>query len=128
MRRAWALLVFLGLAGLAQGIPQVQEVGEREVGELLARTREVISLGLPPESLREALEGKRLTLVLGSEAPPGWAKGRVVRLGGGRMGGVILLADGRYFIGRKERGRWAVVDSPHLVAVLLGYFAPALGR
>ena len=51
----------------------------------------------------------------------------VVRLGGTSFSGGFLLADGRWFAGRKvERGKavWTLVDSPQVVAVLLGYFSP----
>ncbi|WP_236622582.1 Beta-galactosidase C-terminal domain [Thermus tengchongensis] len=72
------------LPALAQPLPQVRELTERELYWFLVnRTQAVQVVGLPPASLGEALKGKRLTLVLGRENPPAWAQGaRVYRLGG----------------------------------------------
>lgn len=83
-------------------------------------------MGVPPKALGEALRGKRLTLVLGTEALPEWAKGaRVYRLGGGPLSGWFLLADGRFFIGHKGKG-YVLVESPELVAVVWGHLGSAL--
>ncbi len=122
------LALFLALApALAQGLPQVRELSGRELYWFLAnRTREVVAVGLPPASLGEALKEKRLTLVLGREAPPSWARGaKVVRLGGTPMAGWFLLADGRFFVAPRGEA-FVVVESPEVVAVLRGYFAVAL--
>ncbi len=122
------LALFLALApALAQGLPQVRELSGRELYWFLAnRTREVVAVGLPPASLGEALKEKRLTLVLGREAPPSWAPGaKVVRLGGTPMAGWFLLADGRFFVAPRGEA-FVVVESPEVVAVLRGYFAVAL--
>ncbi|GGN00046.1 hypothetical protein GCM10007092_12540 [Thermus composti] len=123
-------LLFLALApALAQGLPQVRELSERELYWFLAnRTQEVVAVGLPPASLGEALKEKRLTLVLGREVPPPWARGaKVVRLGGTPMAGWFLLADGRFFVAPKGAA-FVVVESPEVVAVLRGYFAVAWGK
>ena len=127
MARLLLALLAASLA-LAQGLPSVHTLSEREAYWFLVnRTREVLVVGLPPASLGEALKEKRLTLVLGREAPPPWAQGaRVVRLGGGPMAGWFLLADGRYFLAPKE-GKYMVVESREVVATLHGYFAVALG-
>lgn len=131
MRRALlSLVVLLGLA-LAQGLPQVKEMDDgKAYSFLLHRTRSLFVVGLPPKGFEKALVGKEVVLVLGGEAPPAWAKGmKVVRLGGTSMSGSFILADDRYFIGRKEeKGKtvWVVVDSPYVVAVLRGYFSLAL--
>jgi hypothetical protein len=125
--RLLALALALLSSALAQGIPQVRELSERELYWFLAnRTQEVRVVGLPPASLGEALKEKRLTLVLGREAPPSWARGaKVVRLGGTPMAGWFLLADGRFFAAPRGEA-FVVVESPEVVAVLRGYFAVAL--
>lgn len=127
--RLFALALLFLSPALAQGIPQVQELSERELYWFLVnRTQEVRVVGLPPAPLGEALKGKRLTLVLGREAPPPWAQGaRVHRLGGTPLSGWFLLADGRYFVGPKG-GRYVVVESPEVVAVVWGYLGAALGK
>lgn len=116
------------LPALAQPLPQVRELTERELYWFLVnRTQAVQVVGLPPASLGEALRGKRLTLVLGREAPPAWAQGaRVHRLGGTPLSGWFLLADGRFFVGPKGQG-YVVVESPEVVAVLWGYLGAAVG-
>lgn len=126
MRRAF-LLPFLVLA-LAQGLPQVKALGERDLYWFLVnRVSEVKVVGVPPAALGEALKEKRLTLVLGVEKVPEWAKGaRVYRLGGGPLSGWFLVADGRYFVGPGEKG-YVVVESPEVVAVVWGYVGSALG-
>ncbi|WP_253729612.1 hypothetical protein [Thermus scotoductus] len=54
----------------------------------MSRVNEVVVFGLPPVRLGEALRDKKVTLALGNEAVPSWAqRAKVVRLGGGRMGG-----------------------------------------
>ncbi|WP_448568548.1 hypothetical protein [Thermus sp.] len=137
MARLLLALLTASLA-LAQGVPRVQELTEREAYWFLVnRTQEVLVVGLPPASLAEALKDKRLTLLLGRETPPSWAKGaRVIRLGGSPMAGWFLLADGRYFLAPKavhlgeggpKEGKYMVVESREVVATLYGYFAVALG-
>ncbi|WP_135256420.1 hypothetical protein [Thermus caldilimi] len=121
------IAIWLGLA-VAQGIPQVREVDEDQAYWFVVnRVREAFVVGLPPEQVGEALRTKKVTLVLGTEAPPKWAQGaRVVRLGGTPFSGMFILADGRFFLARKmERGRvvWLIVESPEVVAVLRGYFS-----
>lgn len=127
MRRALFLLPLLLLA-LGQGLPQVKELEERDLYWFLVnRVREIRVVGVPPKALGEALRGKRLTLVLGTEALPEWAKeARVYRLGGGALSGWFLLADARFFIGHKGKG-YVLVESPELVAVVWGYLGSALG-
>jgi len=105
----------------------------REVDEntaywfLVSRVNEVVVLGLPPARIAEALVNKKVTLVLGSEAVPSWAqKARVVRLGGGRMGGVLILGDMRFLVAPKGKG-WVILDHPGTVTVLWGYLGAALG-
>jgi len=122
------IALFAASLALAQGLPSVHTLSEREAYWFLVnRTREVLVVGLPPASFGEALKEKRLTLVLGREAPPPWAQGaRVVRLGGSPIAGWFLLADGRYFLAPKE-GKYMVVESREVVATLYGYFAVALG-
>lgn len=132
--RLWlsALLLAFTLPTLGQtGMPQVREVDEDTLYWFLVnRVDRVIVLGLPPERIGRALENKKVTLLLGSEKPPVWAaKARVVRLGGGPMGGVLILADNQFLIGRKvERRRevWLIVDSPPMVQVVQGYFQVVL--
>jgi len=125
------IALFAASLALAQGLPSVHTLSEREAYWFLVnRTREVLVVGLPPASFGEALKEKRLTLVLGREAPPPWAQGaRVVRLGGSPIAGWFLLADGRYFLAPKEdqAGRYLLVESREVVATLHGYFAVALG-
>ena len=125
--RALLFALALLLPALAQGLPQVRELSERELYWFLAnRTQEVVAVGLPPASLGEALKEKRLTLVLGREAPPPWARGaKVARLGGTPMAGWFLLADGRFFVAPKE-GKYVVVESREVAATLYGYFAVVL--
>jgi len=129
MPRALLALLFLFSFGLslAQGLPRVQELEEREVYWFLAnRVKEVVSVGLPPKGVAEALKEKRLTLVLGREEVPSWAKGaRVHRLGGTPMSGWFLLGDGRFFVAKKE-GKYLVLESPETVAVIWGYLSAAL--
>jgi hypothetical protein len=125
--RALLFALALLLPALAQGLPQVRELSERELYWFLAnRTQEVVAVGLPPASLGEALKEKPLTLVLGREAPPPWARGaKVVRLGGTPMAGWFLLADGRFFVAPKG-GKYVVVESREVAATLYGYFAVVL--
>jgi len=127
MPRALALLFLLVGLSLAQGLPRVQELSEREVYWFVVnRVKEVVSVGLPPKGLSEALKEKRLTLVLGREEVPSWAKGaKVYRLGGTPMSGWFLLADGRFFVAKKE-GKYLVLESPEVVAVIWGYLSAAL--
>lgn len=127
MRRLLAVLTLLSL-GLAQGVPQVREVDENTAyWFLVSRVNEVVVLGLPPARIAEALVNKKVTLVLGNEAVPSWAqKARVVRLGGGRMGGVLILGDTRFLVAPKG-GKWVILDHPATVAVLWGYLGAALG-
>lgn len=127
MRRLLAVLTLLSL-GLAQGVPQVREVDENTAyWFLVSRVNEVVVLGLPPARIAEALVNKKVTLVLGSEAVPSWAqKARVVRLGGGRMGGVLILGDMRFLVAPKGKG-WVILDHPGTVTVLWGYLGAALG-
>ncbi|WP_114313561.1 hypothetical protein [Thermus caldifontis] len=131
MRRWLPLLVLLLGVGLAQGLPQVREVDEDTFYWFVVnQVREAFVVGLPPERIGEALKGKRVTLVLGSERPSAWAReAKVVRLGGSPFSGGFILADGRWFLGRKvEKGKavWVIVDSPQVVAVLRGYFSLAV--
>ncbi|MGC8968932.1 MAG: hypothetical protein ACP5JV_11655, partial [Thermus sp.] len=125
--RLLAFLLLMLAPALAQGLPQVRELAGRELYWFLVnRVQEATVVGLPPASLGEALKEKRLTLVLGREAPPSWARGaRVVRLGGTPMAGWFLLADGRFFVAPKGEA-FVVVESPEVVAVLRGYFGVAL--
>jgi len=125
-KTALFLGVILGLT-LAQSLPQVREVDEDSLYWFIVnRVQEAFVVGLPPERVGEALRRKRLTLVLGREAPPAWAReARVVRLGGTPFSGTFILADGRWFLGRKAgQGKpvWVIVESPEVVAVLRGYF------
>ncbi|WP_342664353.1 hypothetical protein [Thermus islandicus] len=124
MAISFSLLLSLALA---QGLPQVRELPPRELYWFLVnRVQEAMVVGLPPEGLGEALKGKRLTLVLGREALPSWARGaRAVRLGGSLVAGWFLLADGRFFVAPKGQA-YLVVESPEVVAVLRGYFAVAV--
>lgn len=129
MRIFWypAVLALLSL-GFAQGVPQVREVDEDTAyWFLVSRVNEVVVLGLPPARIAEALVNKKVTLVLGNETVPSWAqKARVVRLGGGRMGGVLILGDMRFLVASKGKG-WVILDHPGTVAVLWGYLGAALG-
>ena len=114
------------------GMPQVREVDENTLYWFLVnRVNQVVVLGLPPERIGRALENKKVTLLLGNEKPPAWAgKARVVRMGGGPMGGVLLLADNQFLVGRKaEKGRevWLIVESPPMVQIIQGYFQAVLG-
>ncbi|WP_243027850.1 hypothetical protein [Thermus albus] len=125
MRRLLPLVLVLGLS-LAQGLPQVREVDEGTVYWFLVnQAQEVFAVGVPPERIGDALKGKRVTLVLGSERPPAWAReARVVRLGGTPFSGGFLLVNGRYLVGQKSRTLWLILDSPQVVAILMGYFSP----
>lgn len=126
---ALKVVFLLALApALAQGLPGLREGSLEEAYWFIAnRTQEVLVVGLPPEPLVKALEGKRLTLLLGSEKPPAWARdARVVRLGGSPMGGFLLLADGRYFVAQRDPKTWVMLENPQVVAVLWGYFSLAL--
>lgn len=127
MRGFLFLFVLLGL-GFAQGVPQVREVDENTLyWFLVSRVNEVVVFGLPPVRLGEALRDKKVTLVLGNEAVPSWAqRAKVVRLGGGRMGGVLILGDTRFLVAPKG-GKWVILDHPATVAVLWGYLGAALG-
>lgn len=130
MRRLFLLFPLLLLA-LAQGVPQVREVDEDTLYWFLVNnTREVLVVGLPPARVGEALRDKKVVFLLGTEKPPAWAKeAKVVRLGGGPLSGFFLLADGRFFVGRKEaKGKavWVIVDSPQVAAVIQGYLVPFL--
>jgi len=127
--RSLAVLSFLFAFAFAQGLPQLaREVDEDTVyWFLVSRVNEAVVFGLPPARVGEALRDKKVTLVLGSEAVPSWARGaKVVRLGSGRMGGVLILGDMRFLVAPKGRA-WVVLDHPATVTVLWGYFGAALG-
>ena len=132
MRRTFGILLLFWAMALAQGgLPGYREV-DRETAYwfLVNRVGEALVIGVPPAEIGRALENKRVTLVVGSEPLPSWAsRWKVVRLGGGKMGGVLILGDGRFFVARKEvKGKefWVILENPQVVQILQGYFQVAL--
>jgi hypothetical protein len=132
VRRAFGILLLFWAMALAQsGLPGYREVDRNTAYWFLVnRVSEALVIGVPPVEIGRALENKRVTLVVGSEPLPSWAsRWKVVRLGGGKMGGVLILGDGRFFVARKEvRGKefWVILENPQVVQILQGYFQAAL--
>lgn len=131
MIRILGILLLLGVALAQAGPPGYREVDRGTAYWFLVnRIGEALVIGLPPVEIGRALENKQVTLILGSEPPPAWAsRWKVIRLGGSKMSGVLVLGEGRFLVARKEvRGKesWVILENPQVVQVLQGYFQAAL--
>lgn len=131
MIRILGILLLLGVALAQAGLPGYREVDRGTAYWFLVnRVGEALVIGLPPVEIGRALENKQVTLILGGESPPAWAsRWKVIRLGGSRMSGVLVLGEGRFLVARKEvRGKesWVILENPQVVQVLQGYFQAAL--